>query len=232
MVVLLILVRMQRGAPMVAELTVLAQFIVFLSLPDAEAASGGSPPLMKELLDAADFLSRARRRLRFRSLIAGTAHAVAVRVERRLVECDWLMRPADPWDKDLPAHLARENQTLQALRDALTLREVVFKSFPAVVNATLRMFRADSDHRLELVMTGNVNRSNEAFERVASVAMRARLCGFHFNLEEGASGKSDPGSAELFLSPMQSLHSGIGRAVLEFVKQGAVLLVDQFGRCV
>ena len=36
------------------------------------------------------------------------------------MECDWLMRPADPWDKDLPAHLARENQTLQALRDALT----------------------------------------------------------------------------------------------------------------
>jgi hypothetical protein len=33
MVVLLILVRMQRGTPMIAELTVLAQFIVFLSLP-------------------------------------------------------------------------------------------------------------------------------------------------------------------------------------------------------
>lgn len=33
MVILLIFVRMQRGAPMVAELTVLAQFIVFLSLP-------------------------------------------------------------------------------------------------------------------------------------------------------------------------------------------------------
>ncbi|MGC1461978.1 MAG: hypothetical protein WA802_07240 [Terracidiphilus sp.] len=33
MVVLLIFVRMQRGAPMIAELTVLAQFIVFLSLP-------------------------------------------------------------------------------------------------------------------------------------------------------------------------------------------------------
>ncbi|HUV68248.1 MAG TPA: hypothetical protein VMW15_01210 [Terracidiphilus sp.] len=33
MVVVLILVRMQRGAPMVAELTVLVQFIVFISLP-------------------------------------------------------------------------------------------------------------------------------------------------------------------------------------------------------
>jgi hypothetical protein len=33
MVLLLVLVRVQSGTPMVAELTVLAQFIVFLSLP-------------------------------------------------------------------------------------------------------------------------------------------------------------------------------------------------------
>lgn len=33
MVMLLLLVRMQHGAPMVAELTVLTQFIVFLALP-------------------------------------------------------------------------------------------------------------------------------------------------------------------------------------------------------
>jgi hypothetical protein len=99
------------------------------------------------------------------------------------VECDWLMRPPDPWDKDLPAHLATENQTLQALRDALSLREVIFESFPAVINAELRMFRADGEHRLELVMTGKVNRFNDPFERVASLAMRAKLCGFDFRLE-------------------------------------------------
>ena len=33
MVLLLVLVRLQRGTPMIAELTALAQFIVFLSLP-------------------------------------------------------------------------------------------------------------------------------------------------------------------------------------------------------
>ncbi len=98
------------------------------------------------------------------------------------MECDWLMRPPDPWDKDLPAHLAKENQTLQALKDALKLREVIFESFPAVINAELRMFRAGGDHRLELMMTGKVNRFNDPFERVASVAMRAKLCGFDFHL--------------------------------------------------
>ena len=101
------------------------------------------------------------------------------------MECDWLMRPSDPWDKDLPEHLAKENQTLQALRDAMSLREVIFESFPAVINAELRMFRADGEHRLELVMTGKVNRNNDVFERVASVAMRAKLCGFHFTLKAG-----------------------------------------------
>ena len=42
------------------------------------------------------------------------------------------MRPVDPWDKDLPVQMVEENQTLQALRDALSLRELVFDSFPRV----------------------------------------------------------------------------------------------------
>ena len=110
-----------------------------------------------------------------------------LRVEWRgdLVECDWLMRPPDAWDRDLPPHVARENQTLQALRDALSLREAIFRFFPAVVNADLRLYRADADHELELMMTGRVNRFNEVFERVASLAMRAKLCGFRFNLGAG-----------------------------------------------
>jgi hypothetical protein len=39
MVVLLLLVRVQHGAPMVAELTVLLQFVVFLALPSQESLS-------------------------------------------------------------------------------------------------------------------------------------------------------------------------------------------------
>ena len=38
MVLLLVLIRLQRGTPMIAELTVLAQFIVFLSLPAQKAS--------------------------------------------------------------------------------------------------------------------------------------------------------------------------------------------------
>ncbi len=140
---------------------------------------------MKELLHAADFLGRVRKKLRFGALSREPLLLLRFEWKGDSVECDWLMRPADKWDQDLPAHLAKENQTLQALRDALSLRKVIFQSFPAVVNAELRMFRADADHRLELVMTGKVNRDSDAFERVTSVAMRARLCGFNFILQAG-----------------------------------------------
>ncbi len=141
---------------------------------------------MRELFDAAGLLGRARRKMRAGDYSREPLMLLRVEWKRDSVECDWLMRPVDPWDKDIPTHLARENQTLQALRDALNLREIVFRSFPAVVNADLRMFRASEDHRLELVMRGSTNRSDEVLYRVASVAMRARLCGFHFTLAEGA----------------------------------------------
>jgi hypothetical protein len=101
------------------------------------------------------------------------------------IECDWLMRPSDEWDKDLPEHLARENQTLQALRDAMSLRDLIFESFPEAMNAELRMYRYDGGQRLELMMTGSVSRTNEVFHRVSSVAMRAKLCGFEFVLSDG-----------------------------------------------
>lgn len=140
---------------------------------------------MRELFDTAGFLGRARRRMRWGAYSREPLMLLRVGWRGDSVECDWLMRPIDPWDRDLPPYLARENQTLQALQDALNLREIVFRSFPAVMNADLRMFRADENHRLELVMRGNISRSNEVLHRVASVAMRAKLCGFRFTLAEG-----------------------------------------------
>jgi hypothetical protein len=47
------------------------------------------------------------------------------------------------------------------------------------------MYRVDAEEQLELVMTGSVSRSNEVLQRVASLVMRARLCGFNFTLGSG-----------------------------------------------
>jgi len=140
---------------------------------------------MRALIETARFLRQARARMRSGDLSREPLLLLRVEWKGDSVECDWLMRPVDPWDRYLPPRLAKENQTLQSLRDALKLREIIFRSFPAVGIAHLRMFRADDEHRLELVMTGSVTRANEILHRVASLAMRARLCGFSFNIHEG-----------------------------------------------
>jgi hypothetical protein len=140
---------------------------------------------MRVLLQAAEFLSRTRRKLRYGAYSSEPLLMLRFEWKGDFVECDWLMRPPHPWDRDLSPRAARENQTLQALRDALSLREAIFDSFSAVTSANLQMYRADPERRLELMMTGSVSRSNEMFERVTSIAMRAKLCGFQFSLRAG-----------------------------------------------
>lgn len=100
-------------------------------------------------------------------------------------ECDWLMRPADPWDRELPVRIKEEHESLQALRDALGLRSLIFESFDGLNRAELRMFRAKGNHQPELLITGSLDRSDEVLPRVGSIAMQARLCGFRFSLAEG-----------------------------------------------
>lgn len=140
---------------------------------------------MRELLDAADFIGRTRRKLRFGDFSREPLLLLRFEWRGETVECDWLMRAPDPWDKDLPEHAASEHQTLQALRDALRLRDAIFCSFATVSHADLQMFRTDAEHRLELVMTGSTSRTDEELYRVPSVAMRARMCGFRFNMVGG-----------------------------------------------
>ena len=140
---------------------------------------------MNSIREAAKFVHSARRKLRSGEFSREPLKLLRLEWKPDGVECDWLMRPADAWDKDLPPRIARENETLQALRDALDLRRMIFRSFPEAMNAELRMFHRDADNQLELMMTGSVTRTNEVLERVASVVMRARLCGFQFTLASG-----------------------------------------------
>jgi hypothetical protein len=140
---------------------------------------------MNELFDVMEFLAKARRSMRFGHFSRAPLKLLRVEWSEDLIECDWLMRPADAWDKFIPQALAEKHQTLQALRDALNLRDIVFKAFPKVTEANLRMFRIDSVQQHELMMTGTVTRSNEVLRRIPSVAMRAKLCGFRFTLAEG-----------------------------------------------
>ncbi len=147
---------------------------------------------MSVLTQIAKFLRRARRQMRTGELSREPLQLLRVEWKGDLLECDWLMRQSDPWDKYLPSELATENHTIQAFRDALELRAIIFRSFPAVGLAQLRMFRAGKNHQLELVMTGSVNRWDEELHRVPSVMMRAKMCGFRFTMADGGMGRMIP----------------------------------------
>jgi hypothetical protein len=153
--------------------------------PYAEKAARGSSATMNVLFDTADFLRRARRRMRYGDFSRSPVQLLRLEWKECWAECDWLMRAADPWDSVLPANLSGEHETLQAFRDALSLRNLIFESFQELNRAELRMFRAIKDHQPELLMTGSLKRSDEVLPRVASVAMQAKLCGFRFSLTEG-----------------------------------------------
>jgi hypothetical protein len=140
---------------------------------------------MRALFNAEIFLWSVHRRMRFGEFSRRPLRLLRLEWKSACVECDWIMRSADPWDRILPERLAEEHQTLQALRDAMSLRDMVFGCFPEVDQAALRMFRTRASVEPELMMTGFVQRSNEVLPRVASVALRAKLCGFHFSLSEG-----------------------------------------------
>lgn len=141
---------------------------------------------MRVLNEIAQFVCRSRRQMRTGELSRESLRVLRVEWNGDSVECDWLMRSADSWDKYLAPRLADENLTLQSLRDALRLRELILRSFPGVRSAQLRMFREGENRQLELVVAGRVNRLDQELHRVPSVMMRAKMCGFRFTVAEGS----------------------------------------------
>jgi hypothetical protein len=137
---------------------------------------------MKPILDTIEFFHAMRSQMRF-----GEFSRLPIRLHRFEIvgdaaECEWFMRPPDPWDVHLPARVQQEHLTQQALRDGIKIRELIFRGFPEVQRAGLRMYRAMEGGSPELMMTGEVERETGGFGSVASLVMRARLYGFRFSL--------------------------------------------------
>jgi hypothetical protein len=100
-------------------------------------------------------------------------------------ECHWIARQPDPWDVDLPADIRARHASLQALKDAIVVRGILFSALPEVERAELRAYRLSPTEPSELIISGAVTRDGEAVRKVASVAMRAKLLGFRFLMEDG-----------------------------------------------
>lgn len=141
---------------------------------------------MKWISGIAEYLWRVRHQLRFGERSRLPLRLMRLELRENLAECEWIARPCDPWDVDLPARVREESATWQALRDALSVREMLFKSVPEVDSARFKVYRLQEGTEPQLIITGSVSRQDEPPPRMSSIVMQAKLCGFRFNLSDGA----------------------------------------------
>jgi len=146
---------------------------------------------MKWIWIASEFARKVRFQMRYGELSRAPLKLLRLELREDYAECEWLARPSDPWDQDLSEQIREQNKTSQALRDALTVREFLFSSIPQIRLANLKVYRPTGWQSRELIIAGSVNREDVPPPRIASLVMRAKLYGLHFDLVDGALGPLD-----------------------------------------
>jgi len=140
---------------------------------------------MKWLWGASDFVRKVRLRMRFGEMSRLPLRLLRLELRHETAICEWVARANDPWDNDLPIAVAEQNQALQALQDAMTVREFLFAALPEVRSASFRVYRPAEGEPVELIIAGTVTREDEPLPAVRSLVMRAKLCGLRFSLSDG-----------------------------------------------
>ncbi len=140
---------------------------------------------MKRLWELGYLIRGLQIQMRFGELSRAPLCLLRLQLRENQVECDWMARPADEWDKELPPAIGERNASLQALKDAMAVRELLFCALPAVDSAMFRVYRQPVREPPELIIAGTVNREDQTLLSVCSLVMRAKLCGFRFWLDDG-----------------------------------------------
>lgn len=140
---------------------------------------------MKRLWETADFIRRLHREGRFGELSRAPLKLLRLEVREESFACDWMARPADIWDGDLRQPVRDQNESLQALADAISIRDLIFDALPQLDLAVLRAFRQSAREPPELIIVGSICRDDPGIYQRASLVMRAKLSGFRFSLRDG-----------------------------------------------
>jgi hypothetical protein len=140
---------------------------------------------MKQLLEVGSFLRSLRARMRFGELSRAPLRLLRLQLQAETAECDWMARPPDPWDADLPARVSKRNASFQALQDAIAVRDLLFCTLPDLSSALVRVYRESAGELAELIITGTISREERVPLSVSSLAMHAKLSGFRFRMDDG-----------------------------------------------
>jgi hypothetical protein len=141
--------------------------------------------MVRHICDIGEFVRRLRIQARFGELSRSSLQLLRLELRTSVAECEWMARPPDRWDVELQLKAAERNASLQALRDAIEVRDLLFCVLPDLYRAVLRVYRQSADGRPRLIITGTVSRGQRAPLHIRSLAMRAKLFGLHFWLNEG-----------------------------------------------
>jgi hypothetical protein len=141
--------------------------------------------MMRHISEVGEFVRRLRVQARFGELSRAPLRLLRVQLCGEHADCDWMARCADPWDADLPPSVGERNVSMQALQDAITVRDLLFRTLPDLESAGIRVYRKTASDTTELIITGVVTRKERAPKAVRSLAMRAKLLGLRFWLDDG-----------------------------------------------
>ena len=121
----------------------------------SEASGAGEKgKMMRHLCEIGDFVRRVRLQARFGDLSRAPLRLLRLQLCGDTAECDWLARPADKWDADLSRAVGDRNVSLQALRDAIAVRDLLFRTLPDLYSVGVRVYRQSLGQPLELIITG------------------------------------------------------------------------------
>ncbi len=138
---------------------------------------------MRKVCEVAEFFWKLRTRMRFGKLSRAPLQLLRFELRTEGAECEWIARGPDPWDADVATEVRDRNTALQALLDAIALREMIFTVIPGIDSAKFKVYRQGKVP--ELIITGSVSRDDDAPPRISSLVMRAKLYGLHFSIEDG-----------------------------------------------